>query len=357
MRILALLTDAFGAGGGIAQYNRDLMTALALSPLVEEIVALPRFGSATAEVPAKIRQLPPATDRLVWSSRATVTAIAERPDLILCGHLNAVPLAAAIAQLLSRPLWLQVHGIEAWAPRGLVIRRAAETARLVTAVSRFTRHKLISWCDIAPERVRVLPNTIAAAHTPRSRRTDLVERHGLADSKVILTVGRMASSERYKGHDRLVRCLPTVRARVPNAVNLIVGSGDDQSRLEALARELRVEDAVVFTGPVPAAELADYYALADVFAMPSTGEGFGIVFLEAAANGLPVIGGNRDGSVDPLADGAIGKLIDPVDASALVDALVVAIDGRIRSIPGVASRFEFANFSQLVHNLVQTIAH
>ena len=98
---------------------------------------------------------------------------------------------------------------------------------------------------------------------------------------------------------------------MPNAIYLIAGAGDDKQRLEHLAAERGLAGRVVFTGHVPADELPSYYALADVFAMPSTGEGFGIVFLEAAACGLPVIAGNADGSVDALGEGQIGCLVDP----------------------------------------------
>ena len=92
---------------------------------------------------------------------------------------------------------------------------------------------------------------------------------------------------------------------------LVVGDGDDRQRLEELAQTTGVAHAMQFAGHVPHRELPDYFRLADVFVMPSTGEGFGIAFLEAAASGLPVIGGNRDGSVDALADGTIGTLVDP----------------------------------------------
>jgi phosphatidylinositol alpha-1,6-mannosyltransferase len=357
MRLLALLTDGLGASGGIARFNRDLLTALSRSALVSDIAALPRFAAASAAVLPKVHQLAPSAGRIAWSARAAALAARQRFDVVFCGHLNAVPLAAAIAGLRRVPLWLQVHGIEAWQPRGTLHCRGLATAALITSVSRYTRGRLLAWANVAPHRVRVLPNTVSAGFAPRPSRDDLAARHGLAGRRVILTVGRLAASERYKGHDRLIAALPGVLARVPDAAYLIVGSGDDRPRLERLAHGTGVSDRVVFAGQVPDAELPDYFALARVFAMPSTGEGFGIAFLEAAASGLAVIAGNRDGSFDALAEGRIGRLVDP-DASAEIEAAV--IDGLTRARPDSAAaevqRFAFTRFAAHVEELVRSLA-
>src|SRR5262249_8559065 len=104
------------------------------------------------------------------------------------------------------------------------------------------------------------------------------------------------------------------------------------------------------SGMVAPKELADYYRVADVFVMPSTQEGFGIVFLEAAASGLPLIGGNRDGSLDALADGSLGIGIDPENRTDLALALLQAISGLAPSPAGV-QRFCFENFASEVRNL------
>ena len=353
-RVLALLTDGFGASGGIAQYNRDLLTALSETPAIGGIVVLPRFGDAAAVRPAKIVQLTAMPGRVAWIAQSLRLAMQRHFDVIFCGHLNAAPLAALIARLTRTPLWLQVHGIEAWARPGRAVRAATQQADLVTAVSRFTRQKLLTWSDIDPARVRVLPNTFEARQACSETPVDVIARHGLAGRKVILTVGRLASGERYKGHDRIIKALSEVRGQCPQAIYLVAGSGDDQPRLEALAAAVGVREHVVFAGQVPPDELQDYFQLANVFAMPSTGEGFGIVFLEAAASGLPIVAGNRDGSTDALADGALGTLIDPEDQAALVTALVDRLrQKRPSSPPAAIQRFAFANFASQVGKLVR----
>ena len=252
MRILALVTDVSAGGGGIARYNYDLMSALARSPVISDILVLPRFTSAdSVPMPAKVRQLAASSGRAAWSARALSAAMRERFDAVFCGHLNTAPLVAAIARLRRTPLWLQVHGIEAWQPRGGAYNRALGQARLVTSVSRFTRQRLLTWADITPDRVRVLPNTVASRYTPRPRRSELVARHGLFGKSTILTVGQLSASERYKGHDRIIAAMPRVLASVPHAAYLIVGSGDDRPRLEQIAVDCAVDEHVVFAGHVP----------------------------------------------------------------------------------------------------------
>lgn len=358
MRLLALVTEAFGGHGGIARYNRDLLAALSQSSAVEAVTVVSRFGDVeAADLPPRITQRAARPGRLGWSAAAVESALRVCPDAIFCGHLNAAPLAAGVAGLLRRPLWLQLHGIEAWPDRGRTLRRSVGAASLVTAVSRHTRRRFLGWADLPPERVRVLPNTLDAVYRPRPRRADLVGRYGLEGRKVVLTVGRLSPSERYKGHDRVIAALPRTLARIPDLVYLIVGGGEDRGRLEALARTAGVAPHVVFAGQVADGELPDHYALADVFAMPSTGEGFGIVFLEAAASGLAVIGGDRDGSLDALADGAIGRAIEPDDPIALGEALVTALETGGGANPDALRRFAFDHFAHHVDALVRSLGH
>ena len=256
-------------------------------------------------------------------------ATRQRFDVVFCGHLNAVPLAATIAAAPARA------AVGAGARhRGLAAARFPPSARPCHCgaghVGQPLHPQQAAGLGRRARRIgcACCPTRSPPATRRADRRDDLVARHGLAGRRIILTVGRLSAAERYKGHDRLIAALPGILARVPDAAYLIVGSGDDRPRLERLAREAGVADRVVFAGHVPDEELPDYFALAHVFAMPSTGEGFGIVFLEAAASGLPVIGGNRDGSVDALAEGRIGRLVDPESREEIEAAVVEALERR-----------------------------
>ncbi len=350
--ILALITDGFGGSGGIAQYNRDLITALAACRGTGRIVVLPRLGEAGAAPPAGVRQLKPRRNAAVYSLAAVKAALTLGPfDLVFCGHLHLAPLARLLSILLGVPLWLQLHGWEAWRVPRRIERRAAEGADLITAVSRYTRSRFLASCGVDPARVRVLPPTVAPCFGRGPKAAALAERYGLSGKRVLLTVGRLDADERRKGQDRIIGALPNIIAAFPDIVYLIVGGGDDKTRLEALAHDLAVADHVVFAGTVSSDELPQLYRLADVFVMPSTQEGFGIVFLEAAASGLRVIGGNADGSLDALADGAIGTAVDPADSSALVRAVTAGLAGDAAEPAGVA-RFGFANFARHVEQLL-----
>jgi glycosyltransferase involved in cell wall biosynthesis len=196
---------------------------------------------------------------------------------------------------------------------------------------------------------------LSGIYRPSQKPQHLIGLYALRDKQVILTVGRLASGERYKGHDRIITALPQILKRLPQAVYVVVGTGDDAPRLKAKARQVGVADQVIFAGQIPTAALSEYYALANVFAMPSTGEGFGIVFLEAARSGVPVIGGDRDGSVDALADGVLGQLVDPDNQSQLIDAITKTLKQRTSMDPSAVDRFAFDHFSRQVNDLVRNI--
>jgi phosphatidylinositol alpha-1,6-mannosyltransferase len=353
MNALALVTDAFGSSGGIAQYNRDLIKALAEIPGAGRIIVLPRLGDGNgAALPLGVRQLKARGNRLSYSLAALHAAATLGPfDFVFCGHLHLSPLAAVLASGLGVPLWLQLHGCEAWDHMRRAERWSAERATLITSVSRYTRRRFLSLAGVDPACVRVLPNTVDGGFSPGVKSDVLLDRFCLRGKRVLLTVSRLDPNERRKGHDRVIKALPAIVTAVPNVVYLIAGHGADRARLEALAQSLGVADNVVFAGQIAPDELPQLYRLADLFVMPSAQEGFGIVFLEAAASGLRAIGGNADGSIDALADGAIGTAIDPNDSEALVRAIKDGLDGGGPDPSGVG-RFRFENFADHVRDLV-----
>src|SRR5262249_52021238 len=118
----------------------------------------------------------------------------------------------------------------------------------------------------------------------------LRDRLGLEGKKVLLTVARLCGYDRYKGIDEVLESLSTLAEQEPSLFYLVVGDGADRPRLERKARDLGLDESVLFAGYVGDEEKWAYYHLADVFVLPGRGEGFGIVFLEALACGLPVVG-------------------------------------------------------------------
>jgi len=179
----------------------------------------------------------------------------------------------------------------------------------------------------------------------------LIKRYGLEGKRVLLTIGRLPGNERYKGHDRVINLLNRLSREMPDLLYLIVGDGTDRPRLEELVRRTGNEERVVFAGRIPESEKVDHYNVSDAFAMPSLSEGFGFVFLEAAACGLPVLGGNKDGSRDALLDGAIGVLVDPENSEELFDGLLKILKAG-RHVPDGLEAFSFNRFSTQVQETV-----
>lgn len=357
--VLALVTDAFGGRGGIARYNRDFLSALAQSPSVDLITVLPRLSpDPVGPLPPKIIQHSATFNVPRYAAASTWQALfAPKPSVIFCGHLLMAPFAAALAKSLRVPLWLQIHGIDAWSSPTKRVKWGAECSALVTSVSRYTKLRFEQWWNGDPTCVRVLPNTVGTQFSPGPKPTHLLDRYHLRGKRVLLTVSRLSFADRYKRVDEVIGTLSDVSAVAPDVAYLIVGDGDDAPRLKQHARSHGVSERVVFAGHVSEADLPDHFRLADVYAMPSSKEGFGIVFLEAAKSGLPVIGGNRDGSVDALADGKIGRLINPNSKGELIFALIDALQGQVSTSPEEAERFACENFATHVDHLVRSITH
>ena len=316
-RWMALVSDAFGGVGGIAQYNRDLLSAVAVSGPGHQICVLPRQAPKPAAPPMGIMQFP-AKGRVAYVLDAISLALRNSFDVVFCGHIHLAPLAAAIARIKGAKLIIQAHGIEVWAQWRVAWRNAIEQSDLILCVSRYTRRIMLEKVAVAPERVMVLSNTVGEAFTPGDG-TAFRGRQGWEKKRILLTVGRLDSRERYKGQDRIIAILPELLAHGHDVVYLVVGDGDDRSRLEQLARNARVQDRVRFLGALDADRLVEVYRASDLFVMPSTGEGFGISFLEAMACGTPAIGLSAGGARDALGDGVLGRMVDESELSRAVN--------------------------------------
>lgn len=330
LRIGALITDAYGSTGGIAKFNRDLLSALAAIPEVAQVIATPRLVQCEPEpIPAKILfDRAAARGKLAYALRVLRHALADgQMDFVLCGHINLLPLAWIASRIRRCPLALIVHGIEAWQPHhSSLVRALLPHTLMIVAVSRYTVERMCAWSGLAESRFHILPNCVdLETFKPRPRNTELAQRFGLAGRRVLLTVGRLVSKERYKGFDEVIEVLPELAREMPDLAYLVVGDGDDRPRLLAKARALGVADRVVFSGFVSESEKIDLYNLADVYVMPGRGEGFGIVYLEAMACGVPTIGSQLDGSRDALRDGQLGQLVDPRDRQQIVHAIRKAL--------------------------------
>jgi phosphatidyl-myo-inositol dimannoside synthase len=219
--------------------------------------------------------------------------------------------------------WAAVPGARA------TLRRIARAVDVVTYLGEYTRTRLARTIGGLTTLERLAPGVDTDAYTPAVDGAPVRARYGLSDRPVIVCVSRLVPR---KGQDTLIRVLPEVQRRVPDAALLLVGDGPYRSTLEALARSRGVASHVVFTGSASWAELPAYYAAGNVFAMPCRTrrrgldvEGLGIVYLEASAAGLPVIGGDSGGAPDAVREGETGYVVPGRDLRALADRLVAVL--------------------------------
>lgn len=332
--LLFLSVETYGKGGGVPSYSRRIVEILSsygaargqellsvsLTDQAAELdrhshpVDYHRFSGANGSIP-----------RFLWHS---AQAGLRRPSLAVVGHMGQAPVAWALrrAGLLGNYI-VVLHGVEAWKPLGRLDQMAIREAAAIVTTTRFTAQEYLSHNDAPESLFHVIPlalgeSELAPLSPPVVRRPPLR----------ILTVGRLASAERYKGVDTLIRAAAQLRLREVPFVLSIVGRGDDKARLERIRDSLGLQNEVEFLGAVPDSQLEKLFQGCDVFAMPSKGEGFGIVFLEAMRYAKPCIGGNHGGTPEVIEDGETGYLVDHGDVESLATRLY-----RLYSDPVLAS--------------------
>ena len=356
-RFLAFITDGFGGHGGIALYNRDLLQALCSNPACAGGVALPRhMPNPPGAMPRKLAYIDSAVGgKLRYLAAALRQLRQDRSfDVVLCGHINLLPLAWLASRLFKVPLILMIYGIDAWRPtKSRLANRLAHQAEWVVSISDITAQKFRAWARAGTQQLLVLPNAIHTEwYGPGAKNPALLKRYNLEGKTVLMTLGRLVSAERYKGFDEVLDVLPALAGPHPNLAYLVVGDGSDRSRLEKKVRTLGLMDRVVFAGLVPEAEKAGHYRLADAYIMASRGEGFGFVLLEAMACGIPVVASKLDGGREAVRDGQLGMLVDPGDADALKRAILETLERPAGVVPEGLAYFAFPHFEARVHALI-----
>lgn len=258
---------------------------------------------------------------------AALRAAARQPALVVAAHPHLAPVVWAMKARCPRLRALVfTHGIEVWAPMSRLRRRALLRADLVLAPTADTARHLTSQQGIPEQKIRQLPwgldpQFAAQLGAGTNHQPNQHLPIGFPAGRVVLTVGRWAASERYKGAEHLIATVARLLPALPDLYLVAVGDGDDRGRLERLATEMGVAQRVRFLTRLTQEELMACYARCDVFALPSRGEGFGFVFLEAMAHGKPVLGGAHGGIPEIIEDGVTGLLVPHGDVARLSGAL------------------------------------
>ena len=213
MRILALVTDAFGGYGGIALYNRDFLKSLCVHPKVTEVVAIARCAAEHSDkYPVGLKYDVSGISNAHSFLKAIIRNLInnQKFDLIICCHINLMPLAWLIGKLLRKPVVLEIYGIEAWQPTGRWMSDyLSASAKIVISISEYTRVRYLSWSKLSDEKCKLLPNAIHAEKYGIGLKSEkLIKRYGLQGKKCLLTFGRIVSKERAKGFDEVLELLP-----------------------------------------------------------------------------------------------------------------------------------------------------
>ena len=334
MRRTLLLTNDFKPRpGGIQSYLHALAMRLPADKLVVYAPAWRGAAEFDAQQPFEVVRHPGSLmlpepgvlrrGREIAAAHGckTVWFGAAAPLALLAPWLRATGVRRAVASTHGHEVgWAMLPGARQ------VLRRIGSTVHAVTFVSRYTRSRFAAAFGPMAALEHLPPGVDAEVFRPDAAARDAVRRrHGLGDRPVVVCVSRLMPR---KGQDILVRAMPLIRRRVPGAALLLVGGGPYRGRLQRLAAEAGVAEHVVLTGGVPWAELPAHYAAGDVFAMPCRThgggldvEGLGIVFLEAAATGLPVVVGRSGGAPETVRDGETGTVVNGRDVAEVATAV------------------------------------
>lgn len=333
MRVLLVSPDYPPALGGIQRLLHRITMAMPKAETRVLTLDHPGASDFDSNQQREIIRVPalstrPAVRNTLFNLSAVLRAPQWKPDVILNGHVVAGPAAVFLAKRYGAANVLYTYGKEVAGRAGMTAWTLRHSDAGV-AVSEFTRGLMVDACGgKLPAPVAVIHPGVEVPAQPGSKS---------AQRPTILTTARLR--DWYKGHDQIIEALPSVLKSVPDAQWVVIGDGRIRPELEARAQQLGISDSVKFLGAVDDAERDRWLATAHVFAMPARypkdeigGEGFPVVYLEAAAWGLPAVAGNVGGPREAVLDGQTGLSVNPESSSEIAQALI-----RLLSDPAYAA--------------------
>lgn len=256
-----------------------------------------------------------------------------KSDVVILTHINMALVGLIIKKLNPKcQVWVIAHGIEVWRPLSYFQKAFLKLCDKIICVSNFTKKQMVSMHQINPDKCTILNNAIDPFMDLPSefiKPQHLLNKYNLTtDNRIIYTLTRLANSEQYKGHDHVIKIIGRLKAKYPGIKYVLSGQYDvtEEIRIKKLIASVGVENDVILTGFIDEKAIPDHFLLADAFVLPSKKEGFGIVFIEALACGLPVICGNSDGSMDAICNGKLGQAVNADNLDELEAAITNVLE-------------------------------
>ncbi len=328
-KIKFLVLTAFSSMGGIEKFNRAFIMALVQlqKPMNAKVSFASMYDCETNEAYVPNANFQPFSGKRIKFVLQSFWQSLKCDDLII-GHINLAIVGILFKKFQPKKKLIVIcHGIEVFEPVSGLRKKLLQKADQILAVSLFTKSKLIEQQHVPEQKISVFPNTLDpffVLPADFSKPAFLKKRYQIQENeKVIFTLTRLNNNEGYKGYDKVIAILPQLIKSGFSFKYILAGKADEAERkqLQQFITANGLDQYVLMPGFIAEEEVIAHYLLADVFVMPSKGEGFGIVFIEAMACGLQVIAGNKDGSTEALQFGELGTLIDPDDSNQLKSAL------------------------------------
>lgn len=354
MNILVLLTDLFDKVGGIQTLNRFLVRAF--SEIAEEnnyrvtLLVLndhEKNNNSSHYINSNyVKYLSFNGSRFKFI--ASVLYHAFNASVIFIGHINFSPIITGLKLINLRTKILQmIYGVEVSGKLPFLHSIGIKQVDKILSISVDTKDKMLTFNRINKRinknQFEILPCTLDPFYgegVALKTREELL----LPKGKMILTVSRLEASEKYKNIELIIEAMPNILKEVPDAFYVIVGEGTDRHRLEMIANGKTLGKRIIFKGSVSASDLGSYYNSCDIFVLPSTGEGFGIVFLEAMYHSKPCIGARAGGVPEVIEDNKTGILCEPNDVKSLSESIVKLLkDKNLSDLMGKAGHERFDN--------------
>ena len=366
--IVALFTE-LAAGGGVQRAGR--LTAAALTSFAArhgEKCILLSLNDPLHAPPLRVGSQDIVFTGFAHSKAAFVVSAVrgalQGPRIVIALHPHLAPVVAAMKVFASRSRAVVfAHGIEVWTPLGRIRRYALRRSDVVLAPSSDTARQVAMQQGVSAGKIQKLAWSLGPEFDPSAAPSEAAHGpEGFPRGPVILTVGRWDAGEAYKGVDHLIAALPALLKEVPDLQLVAIGGGTDLPRLKQCAEQSGVVQRVHFLGPMKPEALSAAYSACDVFALPSGGEGFGLVFLEAMAHAKPVIGGAHGGTPDIVEEGVTGYLVQHGDVPQLTLRLKELLTDEAsrrqmggRAFERVCRDFTFDRFERQLDKLLEVL--